>query len=444
MNKRIRALQARKAQKVSDMRAMLDRATADGDRNLTVEEQATFDKLDTEAKDIGAQVVREERLVAEEAQLGVLDIQGATQISGGEPQVLADPKRGFKTVGEFCRAVRNEGPNVTQPRDERLQVMAAAPTTFGSEGVGTDGGFAVPPDFSRVIWTYTLGEDFLLPLTDGVIVQGNSMVFPKDETVPWGTDGIRAYWQAEAAAGSQTKPKLSTTIERLYKLLALVPVTDELLADTDALSSYIPGKAGDSIRWKVNEAILWGLGNGTPLGAFQSNAVITIAKETSQATLTLLFQNLAKMIARLPPGSFGRSIWMINNDVLPAVMSLNNAAPSGVPGTFPVWMPFGAAIGPVSVTSPYGAIFTRPVMVSQHAKSFTNAGDVMLFDPYYVRSITKGNGIQSAMSLHLYFDADAAAFRFTFRVDAQPKVVNPIAPWNGANNLSPFLLLGAR
>jgi HK97 family phage major capsid protein len=444
MNKQIRALQQKRAEAVTKMRAMLDAASKE-DRDLTAEEQSEYDKLAGSVTTFNARIEREQTLAASEAQAGVLDIPGATRIEGGEPQLAKDGKRGFKSFGEFCMAVKEEGPNISNPRDERLRIGAATPTTFGNELSGADGGFLVPPDYATDVFTYAFEGDSLLPMTDTLEVAGNSMVFPKDETVPWGTDGIRAYWQSEATAGTQVKPKISTTILRLYKLMALVPVTDELMEDTSALGQYLPRKVGDSIRWKLNESILFGSGAGQPLGAFVGNAVVTVAKETSQAANTLLFQNIAKMIARLPPGSFARALWMVNNDVLPATMGLTSPATGGAPGVYPVYVPPIAnnAQGGIQVANPYGTLFTRPIMVTQHAKAFSSQGDVLLLDPYYIRSISK-EMLKTAVSLHLYFDADAAAFRTTSRVDSQPKIVNPIAPFNGSNNLSPFVQLGAR
>ena len=86
----------------------------------------------------------------------------------------------------------------------------------------------------------------------------------------------------------------------------------------------------------------------------------------------------------------------------------------------------------------------RPVIVSQHAPAFSAQGDIALIDPTYIRSITKAGGIQTATSLHLYFDADATAFRATFRVDAQPKIAAPITQAKGSKTLSPFIQLEAR
>ena len=317
--------------------------------------------------------------------------------------------------------------------DERLQIGAAAPTTYGNEGSGADGGFAIPPAFGTEIWRHSLEEDSLLPFTDNTEVTGNGMVFPKDETTPWGTDGIRSYWQNEAAAGQQSKIKLNTATMRLHKLLTLVPITDELLSDSVAIGSYLAKKLPVSIRWKTNEAILFGTGNGQPQGALASNAAVVVAKEAGQAANTLLSQNISNMVARLPPGSLRNALWIMNNDVLPALDNLTL-------GNYPIYMPVSQG----AQATPYGMLKGRPVDISQHAKSFSSAGDINLLDLSYYRTITKAEGITTAMSLHLYFDADAAAFRATFRIDGQPAIFNPINPANGSKTLSPFVQLGAR
>jgi HK97 family phage major capsid protein len=433
-SKPMRALQAKKAELVKSARALQDKFAAEN-RDPTPEEQAQFDALSAQIKSASDAIDREALLVAEEAALGVATLpDGAVAVV---ENVLQDPKRGFAHKGEFFQAVmRGSAKNATP--DQRLLIGAAAPSTYGNESIGADGGFAVPPEFSTEIFTHSLGEDSLLPSTDNTPVEGNSMVFPKDETTPWGTDGIRAYWQSEASVATATKPKLSTTTLRLDKLMALVPITDELLADTTALGAYLPSKIGDSIRWKTNEAILFGSGNGTPLGAFSGNAAVVQAKDSGQATLTLSTLNVANMIARLPAGSYSRALWLINNNALPALFTLTLA-------NYPIYLPTGDATYGGAQKSPYGNLLGRPVIVSQHAKSFTSQGDVLLVDLSYYRTITKrGSPMETAMSMHLYFDADATAFRTTFRVDGQPKIINPINPANGSTTMSPFVQLQAR
>lgn len=426
-SKKLRELKARKTELLNQAKAAMP---AEGEPSA--EQQASFDGIRAQIEGVNRQIEAEEFLAGQNAGIEVRD----SAIISVSENIESDPRRGFRNFGEYAQAVRTASMPGTRP-DDRLLIGAAAPSTYGGEGVGSDGGFAVPPQYSNDIWTHSLEQNSLLPLTDNDNISGNSMVYPKDETTPWGTDGIRGYWQAEATAANATKPKLSTTTLRLLKLMALVPLTDELLADTTALGSYLPKKVGDSIRWKINEAILFGLGNGTPQGAFAGNASVIQAKDSGQATLTLSALNLVNMIARLPEGSFETAIWLVNNNVLPALFTLTL-------GNYPIYLPSqNSEVGGLQ-GSPYGTLLGRPIMVTQHAKSFSSQGDVLLFDPKYYRTITKAEGMVSATSMHLYFDADATAFRTTFRMDGQPKIVNPINPANGSTTLSPFVQLAAR
>ena len=423
-SKRLRDLQAKKAALVTSARAITTVAETEN-RDLSAEEAAQFDALSTQIQGSNAAIDRENLLIAEDTLVEVV----AEHIVD---RATLDGKSGFKSFGEFAHAVQqaNTGRNAM---DERLSINAVAPGTYGNKASGADGGFLVPPEFSRTIFTLAQTEDALLPMTDNIDIGGNSMVFPKDETTPWGTDGIRAYWQAEAAAATLTKPKLGTTILRLHKLMSLVPLTDELVSDTNALDSYLPGKVADSIRWKVNESLLFGNGNGQPLGCFNSGAAIMQVKEGAQNANTVLIANITNMIARLIPGCYPKSVWMITPDALPSLFGMTL-------GNYPIYLPINQG----AQYSPYGTLMGRPVIVSQHAPAFSAQGDIALIDPTYIRSITKAGGIQTATSLHLYFDADATAFRATFRVDAQPKIAAPITQAKGSKTLSPFIQLEAR
>lgn len=443
MSAHIRALQAKKAEHLASANTL----NAITDRDLTEAEASQLQGHIASIGALNAQIKQAEFLAAEEAGMqaaapagrgaGAVAIPAAASIQVTE-NIDKDDKRGFKSFGEYALAVKGASfaaRNGTA-MDQRLMPLAAAPSTFAGEGVGADGGLLVPPEFARSIFTLSLGEDALLPMCDDIPVEGNNMTFPKDETTPWGTNGIRAYWQGEALAGTPTKPVLGANTLRLKKLMALVPVTDELADDTTALSAYLPEKVALSMRWKINESILFGMGGGTPLGALNGGAAVTVAKDSGQAANTLSATNVANMMARLPAGSFPRSVWIMNNDVLPAAVTLTL-------GNYPIYMPAGSPVGGITV-SPYGMLLGRPIIISQHAKSFSSQGDITLVDLSYYQAITKAGGMQTATSMHLYFDADALAFRTTFRMDGQPKLTSAITPANGSNTLSPFVQLGAR
>ncbi|MBF0421902.1 MAG: phage major capsid protein [Magnetococcales bacterium] len=435
----IRNLQARKAGVVAEARGMTDKAMSEG-RDLTDDETKAFDAKMEEAEKIGRAIDRETALMAEEVSVGTKSVHVNTFGSGETQDLATDPKCGFKSQGEFFQSIY-QASKPGMSIDRRLLPNAAVPAAFGNEATGADGGYMVPPEFSKDVFQLSLGEDALLPLTDGIEIESNSMAFPKDESTPWGSNGVRAFWQAEGTAGTATKPILSTTSLRLHKLMALVPITEELLQDSSALTAYIPSKVGDSLRWKMNEAILFGSGAGMPAGAFSSKAVLTIAKESGQAANTLLTQNLAKMVAALPQGSLNKAVWLVNNDVLPALFTLTL-------GNFPVYLPNGINNGiagsPLKAGAGVGLLYGRPVIVSQHANSFSSAGDVLLMDLSYYQAITKAGGIQTATSMHIWFESALTAFRVLFRMDGQSKISAPISPAKGSNKMSPFVQLGAR
>ena len=458
----VRTLQAKQTEEVARMSA-LNKAAAEADRDFTTEEQAVFDKLKASTESRKARITT--AIETELAEAGVAGSAAAaaaqqlaitqttdggravtvpgTQILATTENLDADPRRGFAHMGEFARTVLNGQFAVRTGNgtlDRRLMALggyqAAAPSTYGNESSGADGGFLVPPQFASTIFSLSLEEQSLLPLADNMPIEGNSMSLPKDETTPWGSNGVRAYWQGEATAGTPTKPVLGRADLRLKKLLALVPMSDELMADATALNAYIPPNMARSIRWKSDDAILFGNGSGVPLGAFSGTSFVTQAAEGGQTAGTIVFNNVAKMIARLLPGSYSRAVWLVNNDALPQLFTMTL-------GNYPIYLPVGAGSGGAQL-SPYGTLMGRPIVVSQHAKSIGTAGDIMLVDMSYYQAITKSGGITTATSMHLYFDADAVAFRATFRMDGQPKLAAPVSPANGSTTLSPFIQLAAR
>ena len=199
MSKQLRELQARKATLVKDARALTDIAAAE-QRDMNDEEVAAFQALKAKIEAASAAIDREAALIFEEAQMNHPSQLTTASVITVVDNAAADPKHGFKSVGDFLKTVR-QAQNPGASIDERLLIgsgrNAVAPATFGNEGSAQDGGFLVPPQFAQEIFQLSLGEDSLLPMTDNVEITGNTMAFPKDETTPWGTNGIRAYWQGE-------------------------------------------------------------------------------------------------------------------------------------------------------------------------------------------------------------------------------------------------------
>jgi Phage capsid family. len=223
MSNKLRELQSRKANLVKDARTLTDIAASE-ERDMTDEELSAFDALKSKIEAASGAIDREAALISEEAQMAHVAYSAPitpSAIISVTDNREGNPTHGFHSVGEFLKTVcQAQKPGSTI--DERLILGSArgatVPANFGNEGSAQDGGFLVPPQFASEIFQLSLGEDSLLPMTDNVEITGNTMAFPKDETTPWGSNGIRAYWQGEATPAASTKPVLGLSTLRLKKI----------------------------------------------------------------------------------------------------------------------------------------------------------------------------------------------------------------------------------
>jgi len=447
-------------QRLADLQesAQAIQAKADAEkRDLTEDEAKQLEQIFADFDNTEADIKRRERIAANDAKLKApagrrtapAQVQNSGREEDDEPaagrRVFVPPSNqhernrwGWKSFGDFASAVHSACTN--RGTDSRLQNAA---TTYGSEGVGADGGFVVPPEFRAGIMQKVTAEDSLLSRCDPLETSGYAITVPKDETAPWGTAGIQAYWDGEAATLTQKKPALENVTIRTNKLTCLVPVTDELLEDGPALGSYIQTRAPNVIDFKVTDAIINGSGAGQPLGILNSPSTVSQAAEGSQAAGTLHGLNIVKMWARMPAAWRATAVWLIHPDIEPLLMSaglqVGNPAQSTFTGGQLIYMPPGGISG-----SPYGTLLGKPVLPYQSCKAPGTVGDIIFASMGQYAALQKAGGLKADSSIHLYFDQDLTAFRFRFRLGGQPWWSTAISALNGSTTYGPFVTLAAR
>lgn len=439
MTKRLRELLARKQQKVEAANAILNAGAAEDRVDLTDEESTNYDAILGEIAQINAAIERENTLMQAEhhAQILPADARQALEITGGVARLEHDPCGGFDSLGEFATVVRVASRRANAVIDERLAIQAAAPGVAGSEGVGEDGGFAVPPEFRTDIMSAVTSEESLFGMTDQIPIQRNSIKMPVDETTDWQTTGgILAFWENELEVLTASKPKIKEAEWSARKITALVNVSSELLEDASAMDSFLRRKAPGKIGFKIDLAIVRGTGAGQPLGILLSPALISIAKESGQVADTLVRANIENMFMRMPSALRRTAIWIINQDVEAQLQAL---AFIGTNSPVPLFMPAGGLSA-----SPFSTLKGRPVVYHQATSTLGDQGDVILADMRQYATVVKRGGIKVDVSMHLYFDADAMAFRFILRVGGHPWLSAPVQPRVGSNTLSPFVTLDER
>ena len=340
----------------------------------------------------------------------------------------------FETAGEFYQHVRQHG--VGNQTEKMVAYMGKAPAGNNTI-IDTEGGFLIPEDFSTQLMQSVDARAVLAPRTTQLKI--NRMiklpfVDDFDKATSW-FGGITAAWTEEAGTITASKLKFKSTRLELQKLAALLYVTDELMDDSAvAVEMLINVGAAEVIAKEFDDAIVVGSGAGKPLGILNSQALITVAKESGQAAKTFEYKNALAMWQRI--SNKANAVWLMNRDVLPQYYQFAQVVGTG-----------GSANVVVNaITRLPETLFGAPIIETPHCKTLGTVGDIILSDLTQYLTATKagGNTVKSASSIHVKFTTDEIAFRFTFRGDGQPWWSSAVTPKNGTNTVSPFVVLAAR
>lgn len=354
-------------------------------------------------------------------------------------RVLDDPARGFAHMGDFALTIQQTYSPGNHHMDERLVQIVGQ--TGMNQAQGSEGGYAVPPQFLTSIWDgLNTMPDNLMQYCDTYTITGDSLTIPANAETSRATGsrygGVRAYWLAEGGQITGSFPRLRQMKLEPQELAALVPITNKLLGNAPALGQYLSRAATEEIGFLVNDAILNGDGVGKPKGVMASACLITVAAEGGQAVDTVVDENVEKMHARLHARARAGAAWYVNQDVEPQLNGL-------MVGTWPVMLnPVGGF--PSMATAPVRTLKGIPIRTIEYADTIGNVGDITLLNLGYYALGVRAGGVDQAMSIHLRFDYAESVFRFMFAVDGQCWLEQPLTPFKGTNTLSPFVALAAR
>jgi len=454
----------------SALRVILDKAEVEG-RDLMPDELKQYDEIEQRMDARKERIVREERLRQHEASMSAPAGQPASRPSpqDGDGAAAArsivqqevrcmtrkidgtyvegrviDPVKEFRTFGDQLTAVVRAGrTGEIDPRLLQLRAISGA-----SEIVPSDGGFLVQQDFAGEILqrSYELGQLLSRCRRIPIGANSNGLKIPAiDETSRatgsrWG--GVQVYRTIEGGDLTAKKPKFRLMELGLKKMTGLAYATDELLQDAVALEAVFSQAFQEELTFTIENEIMSGSGAGEMLGIMSSNALVSVAKETSQVAATFVAENAMKMWSRMWSRSRMNAVWFINQDVEPQLYQMNvkikNVAGTENVGGAPVYMPPGGIS-----QAPYGTLFGRPVIPVEYCQTLGTKGDVVLADLSQYVVIDKG-GVQSASSIHVRFLNDEQTFRWVVRNDGQPTWHAALTPFKGSNTQSPFVALDVR
>ncbi|RKY13568.1 MAG: phage major capsid protein [Planctomycetota bacterium] len=338
---------------------------------------------------------------------------------------------GYDTFGQFAADVKNS--TITHTKTGSMVAYLENQKASGmSEGVDSDGGYAVPTEFRNTLMKNVLEASSILGKCHKIPMATNSLEVPIiQETTHQGSvyGGVIVYRVAEAATIASSKVKLGKVRLTLSKIAALSYATNELLEDSPiSMEALIGNSFTEALAFQIDEDIMNGTGVGQMLGVLNAPCLVSVAKETSQTADTIVKENIFKMWSRMLSRSHKNAYWFANQDTFPQLADMTIGS--------------GTAVRPMMVNN---TILGRPVVLTEHCQTIGDVGDIVLGDfSQYLVGQKAGGSINTATSVHLKFVEDEAAFRFTVRIDGQPWMPSALTPKNSSNTLSSFIVTAAR
>jgi len=457
----LKAIRQRHADLKADL-FRLTKARADLGVKAVAEKRSLTDEERTAFTEFGPKIEATQASLAEAASLleaaeAANEAERQTQITGIDPDAEAAGRaaaaagvtrrvqvtdRALEQPGLWGRqlqAIRNFAINGGAAHTPAEDMVVLRPLMAAATGLNTDvpseGGFLVPQARASTVLqrAYQIGE-ILRRLTPMPIGPGfNGVKMPAiDETSRADSSrygGIVSGWLGQGNTLTSGKPKFREIDLKLRKVGAFVYATDELLIDAVALEAWINRYLPLELQFRIEDAVINGVGSNQPLGILNSPALITVTRATASKVTA---DDMRGMINRLWAPLRGRAVFLVDQSVEPELDVLSFAI--GTAGVLdPSYKPAGDG-------RPYATYKNIPIIPVEYCAALGTTGDIILvaFDEYLF--IDKG-GVDQAVSLHVAFLTDEAVYRFIARVDGQATWNAALTPKSGGSTLSCIVVL---
>ena len=382
----VQRLKETRANTWEQAKALLDTAATEN-RDLTAEEQVSYDKMNADLDQIAERVKD-----LEEAETRAKETEEAFTRLLAQPQVRDDAPKENTELRQFLKGER---------RSFDLRPEGRVDYRSLSKGAATAGGNTVPTSFYDQLIAHLIE-------VSGVMMAGPTVLNTdsgENIEVPTTTAHSSGAIVSEGAAIGASDPAFAKRTLGAYKYGVLIQVSSELLADTGVdLEGYLAMQAGRALGNAFGAHLVTGTGSSQPTGVITSasTGVTGGAGVTGAFTADNLIDLYFSVIA--PYRNSQSCSWLMKDSTLAAVRKLKDTTnqylwqPSvqvGVPDTL---------LGKPVVTDPNVAA----VALSAKSVAF---GD---FSAYFVRQV---NGVRFERSDDYAFNTDLVTFRALLRGD---------------------------
>lgn len=296
---------------------------------LTEAQETEYNSAHAEVKNLDAQIKRAEEAQALQASLAKpVDetktyaapendpyVKDKSLIVGGIIRLAAMSKGNINDAARMGGEFYGEG----HPVAKAIQISKALVT-----GVGTSGGFIVPPDFAGSIIDLLYAKTVVRAAGARTIPMPNGTM-----TVPKLTGGASAQWVGEAAAPGVGQPQYGQVVASAKKLMALVPVSNDMMRYAMAgFDAKVRDDVVMQIKLAEDIAFIRSLGSSfTPRGLRSFVKSGNIIVSTASYTLTTVAQELGGLQTKLEESNvpMAKPCWIMRPRTKNYLMNIQNS-----------------------------------------------------------------------------------------------------------------------
>ena len=367
-------------------KAFLDSRRAE-DGTLSLEDAATYEKMEADVVRMGKEVDRLERQE-------VLDLEFDRPTSRpltSAPETLNSKTKVGRASDEYKTAFWRS------MRDKTVSFEVLNALQIGSD---SEGGHLVPDEYERTL-IEALQEQNIFRNFAHLIRTSSG-----DRKIPVVTSKGTASWIEEEAPYDESDDAFGAASIGAYKLATMIKVSDELLNDSVFdIAGYIAKEFARRIGAAEEEAFIAGNGTGKPTGLLHATLGAQVGVTTAAAT-AVTFDEVMDLFYSLRSPYRRQALFLMNDSTVKALRKLKNGA-----GDY-IWQPSITAGTP-------DKILNCPVYTSAFVPAIASAAKTILFGDMEYYWIADREGRKFKRLNELYAPTGQVGFLASQRVDGK-------------------------
>ena len=355
---------------------------------LSVEDDATYSKMEKEFDELTASITRAQRRANMEMEMN----KPVNAPITAKPMVMTEPEdstgrasKGYKK--NFWNAMRRK--QMTPEMANALQI-----------GTDSEGGYLVPDEYEKTL-VEALEEENIFRKLAHVISTSSG-----DRKIPVVASKGSASWVDEEGTIPDSDDAFNQVSIGAYKLGTLIKVSNELLNDSVFnLESYISKEFARRIGSKEEDAFFNGNGTGKPVGIFNATGGAEIGVTAASAT-AITADEIIDLFYSLKAPYRKNAVWILNDATIKTIRKLKDNN-----GNY-LWQPSLTAGTP-------DTILGRPVYTSSYVPTIAAGAKTIAFGDFSYYWIADRAGRNFKKLTELYAANDQTGFVATQRVDGK-------------------------